>query len=439
MATETPLSDLHEPADNPYLPEGPENGAKPRDNLSLLDILVILADHWRVIFWITVSFALLSVPVSLLLPKRYTATATLLPPRQNSSLDAMLSSELGGSSQLGGLEGMAALAGSSLGLRNPNDMYVSMLTSRIVEDAVIRRAGLMKEYGKKYLSDARKKLEDRTDIKGDGKDSLIHISVEDSSPRRAVEIVDAYIGQFRDLSQRLAVSEASQRGLFFEQQLVQAKNNLANSEEALKQTELKTGLIQLDSQARALIDSVASLRAQIAAQEMMIQGMETYATGQNARLVEAQQELDSLRTQLAKLGGSEVTDDGLIVPKGLVPEAGLEYVRKLRDVKYYETIFEILARQYELAKLDEAKAGAIIQVVDPAIPPDKRSFPKRSLIVVGATAIGFFIGVFTALAHAGLIRMNADAETRAKLDFLKRTLTPRRSAGASIGGSGRFS
>ena len=111
------------------------------------------------------------------------------------------------------------------------------------------------------------------------------------------------------------------------------------------------------------------LRAQITAKEVQIQGMQTYATGENAQLVEAQQELDSLRAQLAKLGGNEDDPGGLIVPKGQMTQAGLEYVRKLRDVKYYETIFDILARQFELAKLDEAKEGALIQVVDPAIPP----------------------------------------------------------------------
>jgi len=136
-------------------------------------------------------------------------------------------------------------------------------------------------------------------------------------------------------------------------------------------------VIQLDSQARALIESGASLKAQIAEREVEIQGMQTYATGENAQLVQAQRELEGMRAQLAKLGGSENSTEGeLLVPKGRVPEAGLEYVRKLRDVKYNEAIFDILARQFELAKLDEAKEGALIQVVDPAVPPDKKSFPN---------------------------------------------------------------
>jgi uncharacterized protein involved in exopolysaccharide biosynthesis len=142
-------------------------------------------------------------------------------------------------------------------------------------------------------------------------------------------------------------------------------------------------------------------------------------------VVEIQQALDSLRAQLAKLGGSEEDPNSLIVPKGMVPEAGLEYVRKVRDVKYYETMFELLARQYELAKLDEAKEGSLIQIVDPAIPPDRRSFPKRSLIVIGCTMAGFFIGVLIALSMASIARMKADPESNARLALLKSTLRSR--------------
>jgi uncharacterized protein involved in exopolysaccharide biosynthesis len=332
-------------------------------------------------------------------------------------------------SQLGNLGGMAALAGGSLGLKNPNDMYVAMFKSRTVEDAMVQHFGLMQEYRAKYLSDARKKFEGRATVDGSGKDGMIHISVEDRDPRHAADLANGYVDQFRLQSQHLAITEASQRRLFFEQQLEQAKDNLANAEEAMKETEQKTGVIQLDSQARALIESAASLRAQVAAKEVQIQGMRTYATGENAQLVEAQQELDSMRAQLAKLGGSEDSaSGGLIVPKGQVPEASLEYIRKLRDVKYNETIFDILARQFEVAKLDEAKQGALIQVVDPAVPPERRSSPKRGLIVIVATAVGFFIGIFVALFQAGFQCLKNDPKASGKLGFLKRELFFKRSA-----------
>jgi uncharacterized protein involved in exopolysaccharide biosynthesis len=261
-------------------------------------------------------------------------------------------------------------------------------------------------------------------VDGSAKDGMIHISVEDHDPRRAADLANGYVDQFRIQSQHLAITEASQRRLFFEQQLEQAKDNLANAEEAMKETEQKTGVIQLDSQANALIESATSLRAQVAAKEVQIQGMRTYATGENAQLVQAQRELESLRAQLAKLGGSEDSATSLIVPKGKVPEAGLEYVRKQRDVKYNETIFDILARQFEVAKLDEAKEGALIQVVDPAVPPDRRSSPKRGLIVIVASAVGFFIGIFVALFQAGFQRLKDDPEVTPKLSILRRYLSP---------------
>jgi len=420
MAIDTSLPEQQESAASISAAPGVERNATDDEEISLLDILIVLAERKRVILWITAIFAVLAIVISLILPKRYTATVTLLPPQQNSSMASALSS------QLGNLGGMAALAGGSLGLKNPNDMFVAMLKSRTVEDAMVQHFGLMQEYHKRYLSDARKAFEKYATVDGSGKDGLIHISVEDRDPKRAADLANGYVDQFRNLSEHLAISEASQRRLFFEQQLEQAKDNLANAEESLKLTEQQTGLIQLDSQARALIESAATLRAQIAAREVQIQGMQTYATGENAQLMQAQQELDSMRSQLAKLGGSEDSGSGgLIVPKGKVPQAGLEYVRKLRDVKYYETIFNILARQFEIAKLDEAKEGALIQVVDPAIPPDKKSSPKRALIVLAATAVGLFVGFVVVLFQTGLQRLKEDPEAAQKIGTLRRALSAR--------------
>ncbi|HTW49795.1 MAG TPA: Wzz/FepE/Etk N-terminal domain-containing protein [Acidobacteriaceae bacterium] len=415
MATETRDSELRTPAAPARATAATARG----DEISLLDLLIVLASRRRMIAIVTLACAVLAAIVSLLLPKKYTATAVLLPPQQNSSLASTLAS-----SQLGGLGSMAALAGG-FSIKNPNDMYVAMLRSETVEDAMIEKFQLMREYRKRYLSDARKKFESLTTVNGDGKDGLIHISVEDYDPQRAADMANGYVEAFQKLSQSLAITEAGQRRLFFQQQLEKAKDDLANAEEALKQTEQTTGLIQLDSQARALIESAASLRAQIAAKEVQIQAMRTYATGENAQLVEAQQELDSLRAELAKLGGNEENANALIVPKGQMTQAGLEYVRRLRDVKYYETIFDILARQFEIAKLDEAKEGALVQVVDPAIRPDRRSFPKRTLIVLGATAAGLFFSILTALLQAGMARLREDPESSAKLALLRNMLTRR--------------
>ncbi len=179
-----------------------------------------------------------------------------------------------------------------------------MLKSRTVEDAMVRRFGLMEQYHAEYQSQARTDFEDHTSVDGNGKDGLIHISIKDRDPQRAAELANGYIEQFRDLSEHLAITEASQRRLFFEKQLEQAKDNLADAEESMKEMEQKTGVIQLDSQARAQIASAASLQAQIVAKEVQIQSLRTFATSENAQLLQAQQELDTLRDELTKMGGA---------------------------------------------------------------------------------------------------------------------------------------
>jgi len=191
MTTETSLSELHQHADFPSALKGGGRVASEEDEISLLDLLIVLAERKRLIFWVTAAFAILAVVISLLLPVRYTATVVLLPPQQNSSIGAALAS------QLGNLGGVAALAGGSLGLKNPNDMFVGMLKSRTVEDAMVEHFGLMQEYHKKYLSDARKTFDSRATVDGNGKDGLIHISVEDQDPQRAADLANGYIEQFR--------------------------------------------------------------------------------------------------------------------------------------------------------------------------------------------------------------------------------------------------
>lgn len=421
MAINTRIPTVDRETEIPVSP--PSQLPHPEDEISLLDLLIILASRKWLIFKITVVFGVIALLISLVLPKRYTAVATVLPPQQNSSLASTLASQFGG-----GLGAMAMLAGGGQSLlKDPNDMYVAMFKSQTVEDGVIQQFGLMKEYKKKYLSDARKRFEHNFTVEGDKKDGLLHVSVEDKDPRRAADLANGWIGQFRKLSESLAITEASQRRVFFEGQMQQAKDNLANAEEALKKTEQTTGIIQVDAQANALIQSAAMLRAQIVAKQVQLEALRSYATSQNSNVVELQQELDSLQAQLAKLGGSgDVSAAGLIVPKGRVPEAGLEYLRKLRDVKYYETIFDIMARQYELAKVDEAKEGAVIQVVDPALTPDRKSFPHRGLITIIAMFVGFFIGIFAALMQAGLERLREDPETNGKLSLLRMAMRPNR-------------
>ena len=390
------------------------------EEISLLDILVVLAERKTLILKTTLTLAIVGILLAFLLPVRYTASTAILPPQQGGSAGASLMAQLGSLGSVASFAGGGALGA----LKNPNDLQVAMLKSRTVEDAMIDRFHLMDLYKQKMKSDARKQLEKRVEIDNGAKDGLIRISITDSDPHRAEEMANAYVEEFKKFSGNLAVTEASQRRLFFEQQLIGAKNNLANAEEELKKTEQQTGLVQLDSQARAVITSVAQLRAQIAAKEVQIGAMRSYATSENPELQVAERELAGLRAQEQKMGAS--SDEGLNmlpIPKGNLQQAGLDYVRKLRDVKYFETIFDLLARQYEVAKVDEARQGAVIQVVDRAITPDRRSSPKRLLIVGGAAALGLILGIVWVFAATGLSRLKDNPAERSSLDALRAVAT----------------
>jgi len=400
-----------------------ERGAEPvsavpaSEDISLLEIIIVIARRRTLILGSAFAMALLGVVISLLLPTLYIAETTILPPQQDSSSGAALMA------QLGNLGSVASLAGGSLGLKNPNDLQVALLKSRTVEDAMVDRFGLMVLYHAKHRSDARKHLETIAEISNGAKDGLIHIAVTDHDPRRAAELANAYVEEFKKFSATLAVTSASQRRLFFEGQLGQAKDKLANAEEDLKRTEQRTGVVELDGQTRMTIELVSELRGEIAAKEVQIRSMQSFATSENPELQSAQQQLVSLRTQLEKMGASSEGASNALIPKGNMQESGLEYIRGLRDVKYYQTIYEMLARQYEVAKVDEARQGAVVQTVDPAIVPDSRSSPKRTLIVLGFTALGLFLGIVWTLAGEGMNRLAGDAAERSRMVELKRLLS----------------
>jgi uncharacterized protein involved in exopolysaccharide biosynthesis len=383
----------------------------------LLDLLIVLSKRRKFIGLFTISVAILAAITVLLLPSAYTAETLVLPPGQNSSMSSALLGQLSGSSAL------ASAAGASLGIKSPGDMYVSLFRSRTVEDAMIQRFGLMARYRTKKMIDARKAFEQHSKVTLGTKDGLITISVEDRDPNMAAEIANGYVDQFRKLSANLAITEASQRRMFFEQQLKEANESLTNAEDAMKRTQQSTGVLQVDSQARSLIESAAVLRGQIVSQEVQLQGMRSYATEDNPQVVTAEQQLAALKGQLAKLSGSDANSSSeIIVPKGNIPAAGMEYLRKLRDVRYYETIEQLIAKQFEMAKLDEARQGAIVQVADVAVPPDKRSFPKRTITVIVATLLAFFFACGWCLLANVIERMKRNPDDRQRLDNLRASL-----------------
>jgi capsule polysaccharide export protein KpsE/RkpR len=352
------------------------------DEISLVDIFLVLTKHKKLVLGLPFLAAVITAGVTLLMPNIYTGRAVIMPPQQQQTTAAAM---LG---QLGVLTGVAP---SALGIKNPNDLYVGMLKSRTIADALIERFKLKELYEEKTLVDTRKALAHATSVTT-GRDGLIVIEVDDKDPIRASEIANAYVEELEGLTGRLAVTEAAQRRLFFERQFSQAKSDLARAEQALRKTQEKTGIVQLDEQGKAMIEAVAHLRAQIAAREVELAAMRTYATEDNPEFRRVSQEISGLRLELSKMSRSSGGTD-LFVATRKIPEAGLEYVRVFRDVKYAETIFELLAKQFELAKIDEARDAAIIQVVDKAIPADRKSKPRRLLIVSLTSVLSVFIAV----------------------------------------------
>jgi len=369
-----------------------EDSKSPEGEIHLFDVLSIFASRWRTILICLAISASLAIVIFLLSPKLYTAEAVILPAGQGSGASSLMS-------QAGNLASLAAAGGGMLNIKNPGDLHLSLLRTRTVEDAVIRRFGLNEKFHASNPSRARKRLEKITELKLGLKDGLISIAVSDTDPKQAAVMANGYVEEYKKYTSQLAITEAAQRRLFFEQQLMTANEKLAAAEETMKATENNTGMLQVDSLTRSLIESAAALRAQIVAKEVQIHSMSTYETDDNPTMITATQELTALRAQLSKLGGSsESTDLDMVVPKGKIPDAQIAYMRGLRDVKYYETVSALLAKQYEQARMDEAHEGASFQIVDAATPPDVRSSPRLRILVPLAITIGFVFSCFWCLA-----------------------------------------
>lgn len=381
------------------------------DEINPLDYLIVLLKRKKLITGITLGAAVITAIISLIMTPIYRAETRILPPQTSSSLTGMLTQ----------MTGMPEIAGSALGLKSPGDLYTGMLKSRTVADRIIDRFNLMELYKADYREEARKELlEDVLGAETDKDSGIITISVDDKDPIRSAGMANAFVEELRNLTKGLAVTEAAQRRLFFEEQLKDTKMSLIQAEEDMKGFQEKTGVLQVDAQAKAVIDGIANLRAQIAAKEVQLRVMRTYATPQNPDLQRVEDELKGLKAELGKLEAKGGSGHDPIIPTGRMPELGTEYVRKLRELKFHETLYELLTKQYEAAKLDEAKEATVIQIIDKAIPPEKKAKPKRTLMVLIATFTGFFLSIFAAFFVEFKERAFANPENKERFETLKK-------------------
>lgn len=372
---------------------------------------LLLREKVTIIKFMLVAVALTVFLVFVVIKPMFTSQATFLPP-QNApgSGISQLANQLGTLGAIGGLGG----------LKSSGDVYLGILGSRVIADGMVKRFDLQKVYGIKTISDTEKKLKARSTFVL-GKDTLITISVEDRDPKRATDMANAYLESLREQNGRLALTESAQRRFFFEQQLEREKNALADAEVELKKTEEQTGLIAPVGQAQMQIDTMVQIRAQITSLQVELAAVKQGATEENPQVVRIQTQIAGLQQQLQRLQSdpSKRQPGNVQLPTAQVPELALEFVRKQREVKYHETLFELLARQYESARLDESRDAPVLQVVDWASTPDKRSWPPRMLLILAGAFVGAFLGSTWILLQHAIVKLQQDPAKAKQLEMLR--------------------
>ena len=371
-------------------------GMQDDDEISLLDLLQTVVDNLRLLVLGPLAVGFTALGISFLIPPTYTAKTQFLPPQQQQSAAAGMLASLG---SLGGL------AGAVGGIKNPADQYLAYMKSVTLQDSLIDRFKLLERYEAKTKTDARLVL--TVSVRAaSGKDGLISVEVEDKDPKFAAELANAYADELGKLLGKLATTEAQQRRLFFEKQLNQAKDKLIQSEIALKATGVSANVLK--SNPASAVAAVAGLQAAVTAQEVKLGAMRGYLAETAPDLKQAMNELANLRAQLGKQEKDPPATGGKAIIEG-------DYISKYREFKYHETLFELFSKQYELAKVDEAREGAVIQVLDAAQPPERKSKPKKALIAIISTfAAGFAILLFVFIRQA-LRNTSQDSESANKL------------------------
>jgi uncharacterized protein involved in exopolysaccharide biosynthesis len=376
--------------------KGPFPSPGDDDEIHLLDFAVVMAENLRLLIFGPLLVGLIALGIAFLITPTFTARTSFLPPQQQQSASAAMLAQLGS---------LAGVAASAAGLKNPVDQYVALLKSTTVADGLVNRFKLMELYETDFRHDARMTLEANTKITA-GKDGLIVVEVDDKSPQRAAEMANAYLSELEALLGRLALTEAQQRRAFFERQLEETRNNLTEAERLLAAVGVTPSAIRANPE--AALEGVATLQARVTAQEVRLSVMRGYLTESAPEFVQAQSELAALRSQLRKEEASE--------PKA--SQSG-GYIDRYRNFKYHETLFELFARQFELAKVDEAREGAVIQVVDKATPPERKSKPRKALIAILTTlATGFVLMLFV-LVRSSLKNAEQHPERAAKLEAVR--------------------
>jgi uncharacterized protein involved in exopolysaccharide biosynthesis len=387
-------------------PEAAPDNHGDEGEISLLDLALVFAENLRLLILIPLAAGFVALGIGYLITPTFTATTRILPPVQQQSAAAALAAQFGA---------LAGLAGGAAGIKSPVDQYVAFVKSGPVLDAMIERFKLKELWKVEYQVDVRRTLDGITKVSAGLKDGIISIDVDDKDPKRAADMANAYVEELRNLMKTLAVTEPAQRRLFFDAQLKQAKENLTKSEIALRGSGISEATLKTVPQ--SALEALARIRAQITAHEVKLASMRTSMTDSNPDFRVVLQELGALRTELSKAEQSNTTK---------ASGEGAEYIAKFRDFKYHETLFELMAKQFEIARLDEAREGAVIQVLEVAYPPERKSRPRKAVNAVFTTLAMFFAIIIFVLTRNAFRNLAKEGESAEKLSRLRQLLRLRR-------------
>ncbi|SFS10965.1 Uncharacterized protein involved in exopolysaccharide biosynthesis [Granulicella pectinivorans] len=348
--------------------------------INLADVFATLNRARWTVARSTLSLLLISVVTAFALPVQYASIAQFIPPSNGSSASSALAGQL------------SALAPAGLlgAVKSSGDLYAGILKSRSIADELVRQFNLREVYGVKRDSDAVKRLGSHTAVLVGMKDTIITLTVTDKSPERARDLANAYLDALRETNGRLALTESSQRRLFFDQQLAKEKNDLEEAEVSLKEVKEQSGLIAPSGQAALEIETIAKTKAQIASRQIELSDLRQSSTEQNPEVIRLRGVIADLQGQLARLQNGNGKLEPGDIPTSKVPQIQLEYVRREREVKYHEALFEMIAKQDEVAHMDELRDSPLLQVLDTASYPDHRASPPRTLIMVAGFSVGLF-------------------------------------------------
>ena len=401
-----------------YQPEVAPAAEETERGLDVFDVALIFARHKWLLLIFTLAGALALLCWSLAQKTLYRADALIMPPQEQQSSSALMG-------QINALGALSGLGGG--GAKSPSDLYIGLMQSRTLNEKLVKDFSLTKVYKIDSVPGAAGLLMSRTKILAD-KDGLITVTVSDENAERARDLANAFANGLYTLNSTLAIGQASQRRLFFNQQLEKEKDTLADAEFALKQVEEKTGLIQLASQTSITVSRISQLQADITSREVQLAALRSSSTNDNPEVIRTESELAGLRQQLTAMRGKVGAGgmDELGIPSSRVPALSLEYIHKERDVQYHTTLYDLLAKQLEAARIDEAKAAPIVQVVDAAEKPPLPYYPKTRLFTTLGGLLGFVLGCIRCVVLYLYDYMDEDPRLHVKLWAIKTALRSRR-------------